>query len=181
MSEPLIPADVNESAAEQTASLQRGGPTQDFKPAGAHPLAPPLPTFMCPATRCSACWAAAAWESCTRRSRKVKGAQNKKARERSFPYREALCLTCEKAGLHAGEYATRKKCLSKADEMSKVLHDERSTSRNRRWPMPHKLILTKDGEEQVQEYEDIEQAFNAAMPWIMKGYVARITDKRGGL
>ena len=45
--------------------------------------------------------------------------------------------------------------------------------------MPHKLILNKGGEEQIQEYEDIEEAFNVAMPWIMKGYIARITDKKG--
>ncbi|MBN2130593.1 MAG: hypothetical protein JW741_13915 [Sedimentisphaerales bacterium] len=45
--------------------------------------------------------------------------------------------------------------------------------------MPHKLILNKGGEEQVHEYEDIEEAFNVALPWVMKGYVARITDKQG--
>ncbi len=45
--------------------------------------------------------------------------------------------------------------------------------------MLHKLILIKGEEQQLQEYEDIEQAFNAAMPWIMKGYVARVTDKQG--
>jgi hypothetical protein len=45
--------------------------------------------------------------------------------------------------------------------------------------VPHKLILNKGGKEQVQEYEDIEEAFNVAMPWIMRGYVARITDKKG--
>jgi hypothetical protein len=43
----------------------------------------------------------------------------------------------------------------------------------------HKLILNKNGEEQVHEFGDIEEAFNAAMPWIMKGYIARITDKQG--
>jgi hypothetical protein len=43
----------------------------------------------------------------------------------------------------------------------------------------HKLILNKDGEEQVHEFGDIEEAFNAAVPWIMKGYIARITDKHG--
>jgi len=34
-------------------------------------------------------------------------------------------------------------------------------------------------EEQVHEFADIEEAFNAAMPRIMEGYVARITDKHG--
>jgi hypothetical protein len=43
----------------------------------------------------------------------------------------------------------------------------------------HKLILNKGGEEQVHEFGDIEEAFNAAMPWVMKGYTARITDKQG--
>ena len=45
--------------------------------------------------------------------------------------------------------------------------------------MPHKLILNKGDEVQVQEYEDIGQAFIAAMPWIMKGYIARVTDQQG--
>ena len=45
--------------------------------------------------------------------------------------------------------------------------------------MVHKLILNKGAEEQVHEFADIEEAFNASMPWIMKGYTARITDKHG--
>lgn len=45
--------------------------------------------------------------------------------------------------------------------------------------MTHKLILIKDGEEQVHEFADVEEAFNAAVPWIMKGSIARITDKQG--
>jgi len=47
--------------------------------------------------------------------------------------------------------------------------------------VPHKLILNNGSEEQVHECEDIEQAFDAAVPWIMKGYVARITDKQGAV
>jgi len=43
----------------------------------------------------------------------------------------------------------------------------------------HKLILNKGSEEQVHEFGDIEEAFNAATPWIMKGYIARVTDKQG--
>jgi hypothetical protein len=43
----------------------------------------------------------------------------------------------------------------------------------------HKLILNKGGEEQVHEFGDIEEAFNAAMPRIKEGYIARITDKHG--
>jgi hypothetical protein len=45
----------------------------------------------------------------------------------------------------------------------------------------HKLILNKAGEELVQEFEDIEEAFNAAMPWIMKGYIARVADMQGAV
>lgn len=45
--------------------------------------------------------------------------------------------------------------------------------------MPYKLILNRGSEEQAQEFDDIEKAFNAAMPWIMKGYIARVTDKQG--
>jgi hypothetical protein len=43
----------------------------------------------------------------------------------------------------------------------------------------HKLILNKGGEEQLHEFGDIEEAFNAAEPWILKGYIARITDTQG--
>ena len=45
--------------------------------------------------------------------------------------------------------------------------------------MTHKLIVNKGGEEQVHEFGDIEEAFDAAIPWIRKGYIARITDKQG--
>lgn len=45
--------------------------------------------------------------------------------------------------------------------------------------MPHKLVLNNTNEEKVEEYEEIERAFDAAIPWIAKGYVARITDKQG--
>ena len=45
--------------------------------------------------------------------------------------------------------------------------------------MAHKLILNMGGEEQVHEFADIEGAFNAAMPRVMEGYVARITDDHG--
>jgi hypothetical protein len=41
------------------------------------------------------------------------------------------------------------------------------------------LILNKGDEEQIHEYEDMEQALNAAIPWIMKGYIARIADAQG--
>lgn len=45
--------------------------------------------------------------------------------------------------------------------------------------MPHKLILNKGGEEQVHEFANIEGAFDAAVPWVMEGYIARITDEQG--
>src|SRR5262249_18013386 len=48
-------------------------------------------------------------------------------------------------------------------------------------PMRQKLILNKGVEEQVHEFEEIEQAFDAAVPWIMKGYIARVTDKHGAV
>ncbi|MBI2804170.1 MAG: hypothetical protein HYX68_04200 [Planctomycetes bacterium] len=51
-------------------------------------------------------------------------------KEHSFPYREALCWTYQKAAFNAGDYATRKKYLIKADEMSEELMRERRTSRN---------------------------------------------------
>jgi hypothetical protein len=44
---------------------------------------------------------------------------------------------------------------------------------------PHSLILNKGADEQIFECEDEEQAFNEAMPWLMKGYIARIADDRG--
>lgn len=45
--------------------------------------------------------------------------------------------------------------------------------------MPFKLILNKDGEEKAHEYEELESAFDAAEPWIMRGYIARMTDRQG--
>ena len=44
---------------------------------------------------------------------------------------------------------------------------------------PHKLLLSKGGEEQVLEFGDLERALNAALPWVMKGYIARVTDGAG--
>jgi hypothetical protein len=43
----------------------------------------------------------------------------------------------------------------------------------------HRLILNKGAEQQIIECEDEEQAFAQAMPWLMKGYIARIADERG--
>jgi hypothetical protein len=44
---------------------------------------------------------------------------------------------------------------------------------------PRKLIVNKGTEEQIFECEDEEQAFNKSMLWVMKGYIARITDEQG--
>ena len=43
----------------------------------------------------------------------------------------------------------------------------------------HKLIVNKGGEEQVLEFKDLEQAMNGALPWVMNGYIARITNAQG--
>lgn len=45
--------------------------------------------------------------------------------------------------------------------------------------MSHKLILNKGHEEQVHEFDAIEKAFDAAVPFIMDGFIARMTDKDG--
>jgi hypothetical protein len=45
--------------------------------------------------------------------------------------------------------------------------------------MAHKLILNKGYEEQVYEFDAIGKAFDAAMPFIMDGFIARMTDKNG--
>jgi uncharacterized RDD family membrane protein YckC len=45
--------------------------------------------------------------------------------------------------------------------------------------MPVKLIVNKGAEEQVHEYESIEQAFDSAERWVATGFIARITDKQG--
>ena len=39
--------------------------------------------------------------------------------------------------------------------------------------MTFKLILNLGQEEQIHEFDAIEKAFDAAIPWIMKGYIAR--------
>jgi serine/threonine protein kinase len=64
------------------------------------------------------------------------------ANERSFPYREAWCRTYQKAGLDANDYATRKKYLTKANEMSAELIRVRTTNRNLllRWSMTAKML-----------------------------------------
>jgi hypothetical protein len=45
--------------------------------------------------------------------------------------------------------------------------------------MKHRLILNKGLNEQVQEFDAIENAFDAAIPYIRDGYIARMTDKNG--
>jgi serine/threonine protein kinase/tetratricopeptide (TPR) repeat protein len=68
--------------------------------------------------------------------------KRKEVAERSFPYRDALCSTCEKAGMHASEYAPRKKYLTRAGEMSRALHEERKSSRNilLRWALVARML-----------------------------------------
>ena len=44
---------------------------------------------------------------------------------------------------------------------------------------PHKLILNRGVEERILECEGEEQALDEAMPWVMKGYIARIADEHG--
>jgi hypothetical protein len=44
---------------------------------------------------------------------------------------------------------------------------------------PHKLIINKGTEEQIFECGDEEQAFDKAVPWVMKSYIARIADEQG--
>ena len=45
--------------------------------------------------------------------------------------------------------------------------------------MTCKLILNRGNEEQTREVENIENAFDAALPCIMEGYTARIADEHG--
>ncbi len=72
--------------------------------------------------------------------RKAKGNEYTKAKERSYPYRTALCLTYEKAAYHAADYATRKEYLTKAAVTSEELHTERESNRN---ILLHQALVTK--------------------------------------
>ncbi len=45
--------------------------------------------------------------------------------------------------------------------------------------MTFKLILNRGHEEQIHEFDAIEKAFDAAVPFIMDGFIARMTDKEG--
>jgi serine/threonine protein kinase len=65
-----------------------------------------------------------------------------KDKEASFGSREAWCWTLQKAAYHAKDYAQRKAYLSKADQMSEELIDERPHSRNilLRWAMAAKAF-----------------------------------------
>jgi len=45
--------------------------------------------------------------------------------------------------------------------------------------MTFKLILNRGQEERVHEFDAIEKAFDAAVPFIMDGFIARTTDKDG--
>jgi hypothetical protein len=47
--------------------------------------------------------------------------------------------------------------------------------------MTFKLILNRGHEEQINEFDAIEKAFDAALPFIMEGFIARMTDKEGAV
>jgi len=81
---------------------------------------------------------------------------------------EKVCARCGKHCVPAQSYCP--KCGSALPAATPGLAPSGS---------PHKLILNRGGEEQILELEDIEQALNEALPWVMKGYIARITDKQG--
>ena len=51
-------------------------------------------------------------------------------KERTFPAREALAWTCQKAGLHVENYAKRKELLTKASALNEELIRERPKTRN---------------------------------------------------
>ena len=82
---------------------------------------------------------------------------------------EKVCLKCGRRCVPAQMYCP--KCGSALPEATPAVASDRSGS--------HKLLLNKGVEEQVFEFENIEQAVLAAGPWIMKGYVARVVDQQG--
>ena len=43
----------------------------------------------------------------------------------------------------------------------------------------YKLFLDKGQEKQVIEFEEAEEAVEAAFPWLIQGWVARIADRTG--
>ena len=84
---------------------------------------------------------------------------------------EKVCTRCGKHCVPAQSYCP--KCGSMLPAATPVPPGSAPTRRS------HKLIINKGAEEQIFECEDEEQAFNQAMPWVMKGYIARIADEQG--
>jgi tetratricopeptide (TPR) repeat protein len=64
------------------------------------------------------------------------------AKDRSYVYRDALCGTYHKAGLHASDYQKRKDYFIQADNLSRDLMKERPTNRNalQRWAYNAKMF-----------------------------------------
>ncbi|MBI1831795.1 MAG: protein kinase [Planctomycetes bacterium] len=82
-------------------------------------------------------------QACAKDEKRIQAEEGLKAgRERNFRYREALAWTYQKAGLHANDYAARKKYLIRADKLSDELIQERSTARNvlLRWSFTAKML-----------------------------------------
>ena len=84
---------------------------------------------------------------------------------------EKVCTQCGKHCVPAQSYCP--KCGSKLPAATPVNSSSAPTGR------PHKLIINKGTEEQIFECGDEEQALNQAMPWVTKGYIARIVDEHG--
>jgi uncharacterized membrane protein len=84
---------------------------------------------------------------------------------------EKVCERCGKHCVPAQSYCP--KCGSLLPAATPVTPGSAPSGRR------HRLIVNKGPEEQVFECEDEEQAFNKAMPWLLKGYIARIADEQG--
>jgi hypothetical protein len=84
---------------------------------------------------------------------------------------EKVCTQCGKHCVPA--QACCPKCGSPLPAATPVTPDSASSRGS------HQLIMNKCAEERIFECEDEEQALNQAMPWVIKGYSARIADEQG--
>ena len=84
---------------------------------------------------------------------------------------ERVCIQCGKRCVSA--QSSCPKCGSSLPAATPVTPDSISTRGS------HKLIVNKGADERMFECENEEQAHNQAMPWVMKGYIARIVDEHG--